>query len=91
MGQYYMPILGDKDGLNCKVFDRSVDGEYTMAKLMEHSYWEVPFVNSFSERLYNQKCRVCWVGDYANEEGDFDFPINTAFILQIMMKFGVIM
>ena len=78
MGQYYMPILGDKDGLNCKVFDRSVDGEYTMAKLMEHSYWEVPFVNSFSEQLYNQQGRVCWVGDYANEPDDFKFTINTA-------------
>ena len=26
MGQYYMPILGDVYGLNCKVYDRTVDG-----------------------------------------------------------------
>ena len=28
MGQYYRPILGDAFGLNCKIFDRSVDGEF---------------------------------------------------------------
>ena len=77
MGQYYQPILGNKDGLNCKVFDRSVDGEYTLAKLLEHSWWQNPFVNSFSKRLYNKKCRVCWVGDYSNDD-DFNFAINTA-------------
>ena len=38
MGQYFMPILGDSHGLNCKVFDRSVEGEYMLAKLMEHSF-----------------------------------------------------
>lgn len=41
MGQYYRPILGDKYGLNCKVFDRSVDGQYTLAKLLEHSWWNI--------------------------------------------------
>ena len=78
MGQYYMPILGDKNGLHCKVFNRSVDDEYTLAKLTEHSWWLNPFVNSFSHRLYNKKGRVCWVGDYANQEDDFDFPINSS-------------
>ena len=78
MGQYYLPILGNKDGLNCKAFDRSIDGEYTLAKLMEHSWWLNPFVNSFSKRLYNKKCRVCWVGDYSNYDEDFNFPINSA-------------
>ena len=74
MGQ---PILGNKDGLNCKVFDRSVDGEYTLAKLMEHSWWKNLFVNSFAKRLYNRQGRVVWVGDYANND-DFNFAINTA-------------
>ena len=77
MGQYYQPILGNKDGLNCKVFDRSIDGEYTLAKLLEHSWWQNPFANSFAKRLYNKKGRVCWVGDYANND-DFNFSINTA-------------
>ena len=79
IGQYFMPILGDSYGLNCKVFDRSVDGEYMLAKLMEHSWWNNPFCNSFANRLYKTKGRVCWVGDYAGEEGDFDFNLNFAF------------
>ena len=79
MGQYYRAILGDAYGLNCKVFDRSVDGEYTMAKLMEHSWWLNPFVNAFSEFLYNEPRRVAWVGDYADEPDDFDFPNCSAF------------
>ena len=78
MGQYYMPILGDSNGLNCKVYDRSVDGEYMLAKLMEHSWWLNSFCNSFAENLYNQKKRVCWVGDYAEDE-DFNFKKSSAF------------
>ena len=79
MGQYYRAILGDAYGLNCMVFDRSVDGEYTLAKLMEHSWWKNPFVNSFSQLLYNSKSRVCWVGDYADNPADFKFANNSAF------------
>lgn len=76
MGQYYRPIMGDCQGLNCKVYDRSVDGEYTMAKLMEHSWWKNEFVCAFAEKLYNKKVRVCWVGDYANEPEDFNFDLQ---------------
>ena len=79
MGQYYRAILGDAFGLNCKVFDRSVDGEYTFAKLMEHSWWLNTFVNAFSEFLYNEPSRVAWVGDYATEPDDFDFQNCSAF------------
>lgn len=79
MGQYYRPILGDKYGLNCRVFDRSVDGEYTFAKLMEHSWWLNSFVNAFSELIYSNPGRICWVGDYADELDDFDFPNCSAF------------
>ena len=79
MGQYYRAILGDKFGLDCKVFDRSVDGEYMLAKLMEHSWWKNPFCNSFAEKLYNEEGRVCWVGDYAGEDCDFNFNLNSAF------------
>ena len=79
MGQYFRPILGDEFGLNCKVFDRSVNGEYTLAKLMEHSWWQNPFVNAFSEFLYNEPSRVAWVGDYADEPDDFDFSNCSAF------------
>ena len=79
MGRYYRAILGDAYGLNCMVFDRSVDGKYTLAKLMEHSWWLNPFVNSFSELIYKCKNRVCWVGDYADEPDDFKFANNSAF------------
>ena len=79
MGQYYRAILGDKYGLNCKVFDRSVDGEYTFAKLLEHSWWLNSFVNAFSEFIYNEPSRVAWVGDYATEPDDFDFQNCSAF------------
>lgn len=78
MGQYYMPILGDAYGLNCKVFDRSVNRQYTLAKLLEHSWWQNNFVNAFSEFLYNNLGRVCWVGDYATEPDDFNLNVPTA-------------
>ena len=79
MGQYYRTILGDAYGLNCKVFNRSVDGESTFAKLMEHNWWLNPFVNAFSEFIYNEPSRVAWVGDYSTEPDDFDFPHCSAF------------
>ena len=79
MGQYFRPILGDAYGLNCKVFDRSVDGEYTLAKLLEHSWWQNPFVNAFSKFLYKEPSRVIWCGDYAYEPDDFNFPNCSAF------------
>ncbi|MBR6012264.1 MAG: hypothetical protein IK062_00600 [Selenomonadaceae bacterium] len=76
MGQYYRVILGNTIGTACKVFDRSVDGEYIGAKLMEHSWWKNDFVNAFAEKLYLHKKRVCWVGDYANEPEDFNFDFE---------------
>ena len=79
LGQYYMAILGDAYGLNCKVFDRTVDGQYTFAKLLEHSWWQNTFVNAFSEFLYNKPSRVIWCGDYADEPDDFNFPNCSAF------------
>lgn len=73
MGQYYRAVMGNTLGTKFMVFDRTVDGEYTMAKLMEHAWWDNPFVNSFSEKLYESNRRVLWVGDYANEPDDFKF------------------
>ena len=78
MGQYYMPILGNVYGGQCKVFDRSVNGEYTFAKLLEHSWWNNTFVNAFSAFLYNNPGRVCWVGDYATEPDDFKLNVPAA-------------
>ena len=75
MGQYYQPILGNVYGGQCKVFDRSVNGEYTFAKLLEHSWWNNTFVNAFSEFLYNNPGRICWVGDYATEPDNFKLNV----------------
>ena len=73
-----MPILGNVYGGQCKVFDRSVNGEYTFAKLLEHSWWNNTFVNAFSAFLYNNPGRVCWVGDYATEPDDFKLNVPAA-------------
>ena len=65
MGQYYNVVTEDKNG-NLTAYDRTVDGEYTMAKLMEHSWWYNPFVSTMVKMLYKNPMRVAWVGDYAD-------------------------
>ena len=79
MGQYYVPLVGNAFGDDLKGFDRSVNGEYTFAKLMEHSWWQNPFVNAISDLLYREPSRLAWVGDYATEDDDFNFPHCSAF------------
>lgn len=69
MGQYYNVVTEDKDGVMI-AYDRSVDGEYTMAKLMEHSWWYNPFVSTIVKRLYKNPMRVAWVGDYSDDVKD---------------------
>ena len=74
MGQYYRPVLANVEGENVKVYDRSVDGEYMMAKLMEHSWIGNACLNHVAKRLYNTPKRLVWMGDYAEQEdfeGDF--------------------
>ena len=65
MGQYYMPMLTDKNN-NKTVYNRDVDGEYTLAKLMEHSWWLNPFVNAICKEVYHNPQRIIWVGDYSD-------------------------
>ncbi len=67
MGQYYMALL-ERDGNSPFVFDRSIDKNYTMAKLMEHSWWRNPAVNTFCSLIYHNPAKVSWVGDYADTE-----------------------
>lgn len=67
MGQYYNIVLKHKDEAKVHAFDRHIDGEYTMAKLMEHSYYLNPMVNAICEKLYHRPTQIAWVGDYANE------------------------
>ena len=66
MGQYYKVIVR-RDGKD-KVYNRDVDGEYTMAKLMEHSWWRNDFCCAFAKTLLDKPAKVCWCGDYAEED-----------------------
>ena len=71
MGQYYNVVVEDMNG-NITAYDRTVDGEYTMAKLMEHSWWFNPFVNTIAKMLYKNPMCVAWVGDYADGCSDVE-------------------
>ena len=66
MGQYYRPVLND--GQKTTIYNRYVDGSYTIAKLTEHSWWENSLMKAISEKLYQKKCRLIWCGDYAENE-----------------------
>ena len=67
MGQYYNILIQKKDNSRIQAYDRTIDGEYTMAKLMEHSWWLNDMVNAIAEKLLNNPCRVAWMGDYADD------------------------
>ncbi len=67
MGQYYRAITKDCEG-NITTYNRRVNGEYTFAKLMEHSWWNNPFVCTMTKKLYHNPMQVAWVGDYSDEE-----------------------
>lgn len=74
MGQYYNVVIKNKNTII--TYNRKVDGEYTLAKLMEHSWWYNPFVCSLTKLLYENltPCRVAWVGDYAYSADDLNIP-----------------
>lgn len=74
MGHQFRPIIGDIYGEKCKVFVYHTRDECICTKLMEHSWWSNEFVNSISEMLYNNPKRLCWVGEYA-EDQDFNFNV----------------
>ena len=67
MGQYYEVLAEDKDGKRT-AYNRRVDGHYTMAKLMEHSWWNNDFCCALSKTLVNNPRKIAWVGDYAEED-----------------------
>lgn len=71
MGQYYNVVTMDEAGV-IKAYDRHVDGEYTPAKLMEHSWWFNEFVSTITKMLYHNPMRIAWVGDYADQLDAFD-------------------
>lgn len=66
MGQYYRPVTEFNNKVT--VYNRYVDGEYTMAKLMEHSWWENDLMKAIAQKFYHTKGKLAWVGDYANDD-----------------------
>lgn len=66
MGQYYRPVLKQND--KTTVYNRNVDGEYTLAKLMEHSWWDNDLLVAIGKKLYKKKGQLAWVGDYSEYE-----------------------
>lgn len=79
MGQYYRPIMQKVDSNKVIVYNRNINGEYTMAKLMEHSYINNPLMNTICKMLYKTKQRVAWVGDYAEDDElkELKIPLST--------------
>lgn len=68
MGQYYMPTLIAEDGSVRTLYSHAYDNGL---KLMEHSYIGNDFVNATSTLIWQNPCRVAWIGDYSDsEDGD---------------------
>ena len=72
MGQYYKPLIVDKNGnistLHSHEFDNGL-------KLMEHSWIGNNFVNAVYILIHNNPCKVVWMGDYADDVSE-DFAIQ---------------
>lgn len=86
MGQYYRQLIGNKSGeiiavYNCASILENGSVDRDGFKLMEHSWLENSFVNGICRQMYNNPLRIAWVGDYANEVGDFDLEIPSKPIL----------
>ena len=69
MGQYFLGYVNHNKQI--KVFDNHVDGDYVGLKLMEHSYWRNTYVGQIINDIFYNKGKVCWVGDYY-EENDYE-------------------
>ena len=78
MGQYYNIIIKPQGQDKVHAYDRTLDGEYTMAKLMEHSWYLNPMVNAISAKLYHKPSQIAWVGDYYDkgELSNYAYPKN---------------
>lgn len=64
MGQYYHILTLDEDG-EYQAYDRSVDGEYMVAKLTEHSWIGNKCMEGLCYQIHHNPKRIWWVGDYA--------------------------
>ena len=66
MGQYYRPVIKENDKI--MVYNRRINGEYTMAKLMEHSYLSSYLMMTIADKMYKNKIQLLWCGDYAEND-----------------------
>lgn len=69
MGQYYR-VAFKRVSNDIKVInDRNVEGcDYVGAKLMEHSWLKNDLTMAIANVLSQGKCRLAWIGDYAEDE-----------------------
>ena len=68
MGQYYRIALKSERNKNFKYLDRTLNGEYTLAKLMEHSWLGNYMTEAVCKKLYHKPQQIAWIGDYADQE-----------------------
>jgi hypothetical protein len=79
MGQYYKFIILNDTKKNNKeviIFYMKPHDYMHGAKLMEHSYFDIDFLNTVESILSKEgdfyKSRIVWAGDYADDEDDSD-------------------
>lgn len=68
MGQYYRPIILEKDDTTQPVQSWYSHDYGNGLKLMEHSWIDNNFVAEVEHYLLNNPQRLVWEGDYADEE-----------------------
>lgn len=68
MGQYYKPLILDKEGK----IEKSFHGhEYLQGlKIMEHSYFRNPLMNAVENSLIDYPSKLVWAGDYSDKVVD---------------------
>lgn len=67
MGQYYLAYIYDPRSKQEVVYDNKTGGEWNGLKLIEHSYWENPMMQTITSTLYRAPKNVAWVGDYSED------------------------
>lgn len=64
MGQYYTAVIENKKVGKVAYYTYGL-------KIIEHSWWQNHHMAFVSKLIYKTKSKVVWVGDYANEKGDW--------------------
>ena len=68
MGQYYKPLILNKEG---KIEKSFYPHEYIQGlKMMEHSYFRNPLMNAVENTLIDNPGRLIWAGDYSDKDAD---------------------